>query len=204
MYIVFEGIVGCGKSTQVKLLKDYLTAKYPDKEIILTKEPGGTEIADAIRKVVQGTPFDEDMENICEAYLYAASRAQGLRKVVKPAIEAGNYAISDRNFITSLANQAFGRNLGIEMVLKINETAIEGYIPDKVIFIDTPIETCLTRLDDHDGDKFEKLGIDFHKKVYLGYKEIANLPMFKNRWLTIDGNKSIENIHKEIVEKLQL
>lgn len=204
MYIVFEGIVGCGKSTQTKLYKKYLSSKYPDKEIVLTKEPGGTEIANMIRKIVQGTNFNEDMEYICEAYLYAASRAQSLRKVVKPTIEVGNYVISDRNFITSLANQAFGRNLGVEKVLEINKEAIEGFTPDKIIFIDTPVEVCISRLNDHDGDKFEKLGIDFHTKVYEGYKQLSKLPMFKNKWITIDGSKSIEQIQNEVISKLGL
>lgn len=83
MYIIFEGIIGTGKTTQSKRLFEYLKEQYKDKEVIWTREPGGTEVSDEIRKVVQGTDFEEHMDPICEAYLYASSRAQSLRTVVK-------------------------------------------------------------------------------------------------------------------------
>ena len=122
IYIVFEGIVGTGKSTQAKILYDFLKEKNKNREIILTKEPGGTEIADEIRKIAQATKFNEDMNPVCEAYLYAASRAQSLRKIVKPALEKGSIVISDRSFISSLAYQGAARKIGIEKVLEINKS----------------------------------------------------------------------------------
>ncbi|KKU11155.1 MAG: Thymidylate kinase [Parcubacteria group bacterium GW2011_GWB1_46_8] len=89
MYIVFEGIVGTGKTTQSKRLFEYLKDRCLDKKIIWTREPGGTKISDAIRTIVQGTAFEENMEPICEICLYAASRAQSLRTVVKPVLDEG-------------------------------------------------------------------------------------------------------------------
>jgi dTMP kinase len=105
MYIVFEGMVGSGKSTQSKRLFDYLKEKYPDWNIIHVREPGSTIIAQEIRLLAQAREFEEEMYPICEAYLYAAARAQLLHTVVHPTLDAGGIVISDRSFITSLAYQ---------------------------------------------------------------------------------------------------
>ena len=104
-YIVFEGIVGTGKTTQSKKLYQYFKKQYPRKKIIWTYEPGDSEIANEIRKIVQGTNFNEKMDSICEAYLYASSRAQTLRTIIKPVLEKNGIVIADRSFITSLAFQ---------------------------------------------------------------------------------------------------
>lgn len=105
MYIVFEGIVGSGKSTQSKLLVEFLRGKYPEKEIIHVREPGSTPIAEDIRHLAQGKEWDEKMHPLTNAYLYAAARAQTLRTIVIPALQAGKIVISDRSFISSLAYQ---------------------------------------------------------------------------------------------------
>lgn len=105
MYIVFEGMVGSGKSTQSKKLFEYLQVKYPERKIIHVREPGSTIIAQEIRLLAQSRVFEEEMDPICEAYLYAASRAQSLRHMVKPTLDAGGIVIADRSFISSLAYQ---------------------------------------------------------------------------------------------------
>lgn len=204
MYIVFEGIIGTGKTTQSKKYCEYLKNKFPNKKVIWTREPGGTEIAEDIRKVVQVNQYNEPMESVCESYLYAASRAQALRAVVKPVLDEDGIVVSDRNFVTSLTNQAFGRGLGIEKVLEINKVAIEGFIPDKVIFLDVPIKDGLKRTFDAKGDKFESLGEDFYEKVYEGHKKVAKLPMFKGKWITIDGLGTADEVFDRIVEALGL
>lgn len=192
IYIVIEGIIGTGKSSNSKALSDYLKEKYPQKEIVYTREPGGTEIAEAIRCLVQGTEFKEEMDPICEAYLYAASRAQSLQKIVKPVLDAGGIVISDRNFITSLTNQAFGRELGFEKVFEINKQAIEGFYPDLVIQLELDIETALSRTFDHKADKFERLPKEFYERVVEGYKFLQNHEMFKDRWKVIDASASMD------------
>jgi dTMP kinase len=204
MYIVFEGIVGTGKSTHSKRYADYLKKKYPKKKVIWTREPGGSEIADAIRKVVQGSKFEEEMEPICEAYLYAASRAQTLRSVISPVLKQGGIVISDRSFLTSLTNQAFGRKLGIDTVMKINSLAIEGFIPDKIIYMNLPIKIGIHRAFDKDGDKFENLGEEFYKRVSNGYKEIQKLEMFKKRWLNVDTLEDPDETFNSIVAAIGL
>jgi dTMP kinase len=204
MYIVFEGIVGTGKTTLSKKLYDYLKSKYPKKEVVWTCEPGGTEIAQKIRKCVQGTKFNEDMDPICEAYLYAASRAQSLRTIVKPIIEKGGIAISDRSFITSVANQGFGRDLGVKRALKINEPAVEGIHPDLVVFLDVAPKIAITRVHDGNGDKFERFGIDFYKKLRKGYKKISKMKMFKNKWVDVKlENDAIEKNFKIILKAVK-
>jgi dTMP kinase len=204
MYIVFEGIVGTGKTTHSKKLFDFLKVKYPKKEIVWTREPGGTEISQKIRKIVQGTTFNEEMCPECEAYLYASSRAQTLRTIVKPTLESEGIVISDRSFITSLAFQGYGRDMGIEKIMQINKVAIEGFIPDLVVFLDYDVKECISRTYDGDEDKFERFGADFFEKVKDGYTEVSKLSIFKNRWVNVKlENASIEKNFECILKSIK-
>lgn len=195
-YLVFEGIVGCGKTTQSKLLLKNLQNKFSKKEIIWTKEPGGTEIAQKIREIVQATPFEEEMDPVCEQYLYAASRAQSLRKIVSPILNRGGVVISDRSVFTSMAYQGFGRDLGLDLVLKINDPAIEKMWPDKVIIVDTKIKTALARAKDQSGDKFENFKEDFFIKVRKGYLTVAR--KYPKIVSVVDGNGTVEEVQDRI------
>jgi len=195
-YIVFEGIVGSGKTTQSKLLLEKLKEKFSKREIVWTKEPGGTEIAQKIREIVQATPFVEEMEPVCEQYLYAASRAQALRKVIQPVLEKGGIVISDRSFFTSLAYQGFGRGLGLDLVLKINNPAVGGIWPDKVIIVDTDIDAALARTKDQSGDKFETFDKSFFVKVRKGYLAVAK--KYPRIVKIINGEGTIEEVFNRI------
>ena len=192
LYIVFEGIVGSGKTTQSKLLAEKIKGVW-------TREPGGSEIADSIRKVVQGTKFKEEMDSICEQYLYAASRAQTLRKIVKPALNKNKNVVADRSFFTSIAYQGFGRGLGLKKVLEINKTAIANLWPNKVFFIDLPLSEALKRISDVEGDKFELLGEDFFKKCRRGYLVAAK--KYPKIVKIINGRGSIEEVAKRIYDQ---
>lgn len=125
MYIVFEGIVGSGKTTQSKKLVEFLRNKYPDREVLHVREPGGTPIAEDIRTLAQAKEWDEPMHPVCNAYLYAAARAQSLHTVVEPALKQGKIVVADRSFVTSLAYQGEAQGLGFEKVLAINEEAVK-------------------------------------------------------------------------------
>jgi dTMP kinase len=142
------------------------------------------------------------MEPICEAYLYAASRAQALRKVVKPEIDNGSIVISDRSYLTSYTIQAFAREIGLEKVAEINKVAIEIVIPDLIVFMDLPLEVGLSRTEDHDGDKFESYPVEFYQKIEKGYETIKESPELNNRWLDILGEGSEEEVFKNIKEKV--
>ncbi|MEM2130949.1 MAG: dTMP kinase [Candidatus Woesearchaeota archaeon] len=198
-YIVFEGIVGSGKSTQIKLLYSYLLKKYSN--VILTKEPGSTEISDNIRKIAQGTFFKEHMNPITEAYLYAASRAQSLRAIILPSLNEGKIVLSDRSIISSLAFQGYGRDLGFDTILEINKLAVCVF-PSLVFYLDVKPEIAVKRTSDKKGDKFELMDLEFHKKVEKGYKEILKKNIVS--YYIIDGNRSINEIFEEIKEKCEI
>lgn len=196
LYIAFEGVVGCGKTTQSRLLVTKLIAEFPNREVIWEREPGGSEIADAIRKIVLVPPFEEEMDPVCEQYLFAASRAQTLRTVVRPVLEKGGVVVSDRSIFSSLAYQGFGRELGINRVLAINRQAVDDLWPDKVYFIDLPVRTALSRTRDKSGDKFESNGEEFYERVREGYLVLAaKAPRLVE---VVDGSGEIEKVHNRI------
>jgi dTMP kinase len=194
-YISLEGVIKSGKTTQSKLLVKKLQRTFPKMQIVLTKEPGGSEIADAIRKVVQGTAFEEDMDPVCEQYLYAASRAQTLRTIVKPVLDNGGLVIADRSVYTSIAFQGFGRGLRPNRVIRINEPAVDGLWPHAVLFINIDISTAMSRIDDIGGDKFEAMDREFFERCLKGYRYVMkNFPHVHE----IDGNGSIEEVEQQI------
>lgn len=202
IYIVFEGIVGSGKTTQSKLLVERLKKEFPKREVVWTREPGGSEIAGAIRKVVQATEYEETMEPISEAYLYAAARAQMLRKVVMPVVKRGGIVVSDRSYVSSIAFQGGGRDLDYKLVLKINEVAVDGVNPDILFFIDMDPEISLKRSRDKIGDKWERMGLKFFKKTEMGYK--FSKKKLKKIWVDVDGNGSVEEIQEKIWDLMVL
>ena len=166
MYIVFEGTVGTGKSTQSKLLVEKLQAHYPDREVIRVREPGKTPIAEAIRTLVQGTEFPEEMDPICEAYLYSAARAQLINTVIKPALARDAIIVSDRSFWSSLSYQGFAKGMSIETIWEINKPIVEDCLADLVIFFDMPVEIGLSRTFDGAGDKHELNGKEFFEQAH--------------------------------------
>lgn len=200
IYIALEGLQGCGKSTQLKLLDQKLRSLYPQKEIVITREPGGSEIADVIRKVVQGTKFAEDMEVVCEQYLYAASRAQTLRTIVSPALKRGALVLADRSVYTSVAVQGFGRKLGPELVLKINEVAVNSLMPTMTFILDVSPSKTAKRLTDHDADKFENMSLDFFQRTRRGYRYMhTHFPAITQM---IAAEASIEEVHEILVARI--
>jgi dTMP kinase len=202
MYIVFEWIVGTGKSTQSKKLVQYLQTAYPHKEIVHVREPWGTSIAEAIRTLAQGTEFAEEMNPICEAYLYAAARAQLLYTVVKPALDRGAVVIADRSVVSSLAYQGYARDVGVDKVWDINRQAIISCLPSIIFYLEGDIEHALARTFDAHGDKFEKMGLAFFQKVAEGYQKVSGIHIFAHARQKIDAKGSVDDVFARIVEKL--
>ncbi|MFR9275607.1 dTMP kinase [Finegoldia magna] len=198
MFITFEGPDGSGKSTIIQKVYDYLIENNYD--VIKTREPGGSPIAEKIRNLIL------DTENIkmgyrTEALLYAASRAQHVEETILPALNENKIVLCDRFLISSLAYQGVGRGLGIENVRNINEFAINGIFPDFVLFFDVDPITTLKRKSSLDtADRLEKEGNNFHERVYNGYKEILNSE--KNIEI-IDATQSVEGVFSQCIEVLK-
>ena len=170
-FITFEGCDGCGKSTQLKKLSDYLTENKI--EYIFTREPGGGNISEAIREILLNGKNTE-MSDECEALLYAASRAQHIHDRIEPALKEGKVVVCDRYVDSSFAYQAYARGLGMEFVSKINHFALDKFLPDLTFFIDLSPEEAFARKHGADeNDRMEQAGLAFHKKVYEGYLDLA-------------------------------
>lgn len=201
--IDFGGLPGCGKTTQCKKIEEYLRGALPDREVVITKEPGGTTIAQAIRTLVQGTPFDESMEPWCEAYLFAAARAQSLRRIVLPARARGALVVSDRSVFCSVAFQGGGRELGVEPVWNINATAVGDALPDLFLFLDLDPAICRQRTFDAHGDKFESLDAAFFTRVAAGYRAVGRDPRFRDRYRHIDARGTPEEVFSRILAAIE-
>lgn len=169
-FIAFEGCEGSGKSTQLKLLAEYLTARGVD--FIMTREPGGSEISEQIREIILNGK-NTDMCDECEALLYAAARVQHLKQTVLPALEAGKLVICDRYIYSSLAYQGYARGLGEKFVAGVNDYAIRNCPPDITVFLDiSPADAFERKHGADENDRMEQQGLAFHQKVYAGYREL--------------------------------
>jgi len=193
LFIVLEGPDGSGKSTMAKMIAQY----YQDagREIVFTREPGGTKISEQIRDIILDNNNTE-MAYMTEAMLYAASRAQLVSEFIKPNLEKGKVVISERYVYSSIVYQGIARNLGIQKVKEINDFAIDGLEPDLVLFFDINPEKALNRkLSTGNGDRLENEKLDFHKKVYEGYKEISKI---YNEIISINADKSVDELFSDI------
>ena len=198
-FITFEGCDGCGKSTQLRLLSQYLTENGIPH--IFTREPGGGKISEAIREILLNGK-NMEMTDECEALLYAASRVQHLSDRVEPALSEGKLVICDRYVDSSFAYQAYARGLGLDFITKINAFALEKYLPDVTVFIDLTPEDAFKRKHGADeNDRLEKAGMEFHKRVYEGYKAVAAAE--PERVMCVDGTQTPQEIFADVVKILQ-
>lgn len=198
LFITFEGTDGSGKTTQIRLMKEYINNK--GYEVVLSREPGGTRVSELIRDLVLD-PANVEIYPLTEMILYAASRAQHVAQVIRPAIDMGKIVICDRFVDSSYAYQGCGRGVDLKIVTDVNRVAIDGMIPDITFFLDIDPEIAIARRINSTGaDRIEQEKIDFHTRVYDGYKKMALL--YPDRIKTIDANKSIKEISSQINEYL--
>ncbi len=170
-FITFEGCEGAGKSTQIRLLSQYLAER--GKECVVTREPGGSAISEAIRAVILDGK-NTAMTDECEALLYAAARAQHLSDTVLPALEAGKTVLCDRYLFSSFAYQGYGRGLDMDFLRAVNSFALQGHMPDITLFLDIPPRSAFERKHGADqNDRIEQAGEAFHARVYQGYLRLA-------------------------------
>lgn len=194
IFIVLEGGDGTGKSTQAKLIKEYLEDKY-NTEVVLTREPGGVDTAEMIRDII----LNQDIDPTTEALLFASARREHLVKKVIPALEQGKIVICDRFLYSSLAYQGHARGIGIETVYKMNSYAVEDCFPDLTLMLDLNAEDGIDRIlknRSNEVNRLDKEGLDFHSKVREGYRIVSK--MYDNELVKIDASKSIEGVFEDI------
>ena len=201
MFISFEGIDFCGKSTQIDLLKDYLVERKKKVEVI--REPGGTEISEKIRLLLLDNKTDNLFKE-AELFLFSASRAQLVREKIRPYLEKGIYVISDRYHDSSTAYQGYGRGIPVDAVQRVHDISIGETIPDVTFFIDIPVGVANERKKKKlkgKLDRIELADMDFYNRVRNGYLEIARN---EQRFKVINGAQSIEAINNQIISEFEL
>jgi len=197
MFITFEGGEGSGKTTIIERVATYFKNQY---EVIISREPGGSFIAESIRDLVLD-PKHLGMSYQAEALLYAASRAQHLEDVLIPAMETHDLILCDRYIDSSFAYQGLARGLGLDYVEKINDYAMQ-HLPLKTFYIDVSPEVGLSRIKDREKfDRLDQEKFSFHDLVRQAYLDIASV--YQDRIIVIDGHQSIESITLEIIKHIE-
>lgn len=199
-FFSLEGCEGSGKSTITKLLAEALTKK--GFRVVLTREPGGIEIAEQIRNVILDRK-NINMDAKTEALLYAAARRQHLVEKIIPELEKGSIVLCDRYIDSSLTYQGYARGLGIEEVLTINKFAIEDYMPDLTIYLDVSPEVGLARINkdkDREVNRLDVESLQFHTKVREGYHIL--LKRYPDRITMIDAQNDIDIVYREVSNKI--
>jgi dTMP kinase len=201
-FITFEGIEGCGKTTQMKILSEHLAEKgFP---VVITREPGGCPISLKIRDILLDA-VNSNMVPLAELFLYAAARAQHVAEIIHPALDSGKIVLCDRFTDATTAYQGFGRELDLTLIEELNRLATGRLQPDVTILIDCPVEIglgrALSRIDATAGareERFELESFQFHRKVRAGYLRLA--AENPQRFIVIDGNRSMEDVEAAVRE----
>lgn len=192
-FISFEGVDGAGKTTQITRFAHWLEERGED--VLLTREPGGDTPAEAIREVILNPAYTE-MEPLTEAYLYAAARSQHVRRVIRPALEAGKTVICDRYLDSSLAYQGGGRALGMERVRELNREAVDGCFPDWTVLLLLTPEAAMARMEGRPLDRLEQTSVAFRRTVYDSFVSLAAAE--PERILRVDAARSVQEIAGDI------
>lgn len=200
MFITFEGLDFCGKSTQVELLENYFLAK--EYKVIVIREPGGTPISEKIRDILLDKKNSE-MFDATELLLFSASRSQLVNQTILKSLENNFYVISDRFHDSSIAYQGFGRKIDIDFVIKLQKFAIGKAIPDITFFIDIPVDEVVKRMSKVkkvELDRIENSKLDFYERVRQGYITLAQN---EKRFRQINGLLPKDEVHNLIVKEIE-
>ena len=196
LFITFEGADGCGKTTQLKLLAEYLTLKGYD--VVITREPGAKGLGEKIREILLN--YDGEVSDRCESFLFLADRAQHVDMIINPAVEVGKIVLCDRHTDSSVAYQGYGRCLPVDRIKMLNDLAVDGRYPDLTLVFDVDVETSMARVGD-EKDRMESAGMEFFNRVRNGYLEIAKQE--PERVKVLDARKSIEEIHSDVKKLIE-
>ena len=196
-FITFEGIDGCGKSTQVKKLVEFFNKTK--KTTIFVREPGGTQISEEIREILLNRHL-EDISDRTEALLMTGSRSQLTHEIIIPNLNKGLHVLADRYSDSTLAYQGGGRQIDIEWLIRLNQFATYNIEPNVTFYIDVLPEEALKRKN-QEKDRIEMAGIELQSRVRNAYLELAK--RFQRRYIIIDGHDSIDNIHDVIINHIK-
>ena len=196
-FIVFEGIDGSGKTTQINQLSKWITESNlipKNKQLVITREPGGTKLGQSIRSLLLDTSIEKNPDSITELLLYAADRAQHVNEIIRPSLQKGNWVISDRFCGSTLAYQGYGRKLDIKLIKELETIATQGISPDITFLLDITVDESIKRRINIKDDRIENEGREFLSNVLLGFKKLSE----DNKWKTISALNSKEEIISDI------
>ena len=197
-FLSMEGPDGCGKTTQANLLEQSL--RQLGFDLVRTREPGGCPISEKIRQIILDTE-NAEMCGTCEALLYAASRAQHVHQVIRPAVEAGKVVLSDRFVDSSVAYQGGGRAMGVDMIRQINEPAVDGMLPDATVYLAIDHDTAMKRrLSASRPDRLELESSAFHGRVQAAYEELIERD--RRRFIVVSGDQPVEEIARQVLRQV--
>lgn len=194
--ITFEGVEGCGKTTQIRIIHKWLSSRQ--SRVRMTREPGGMKVSQYIRDLLLHEKLDGYLSDRSEMFLYAADRAQHIESFIKPELEKGVIVLCDRFTDSTLAYQGYGRGLDLGEIHQVNQIATGGIVPDLTFWLDIPVEEGRNRISHRRRyDRIEKADLEFHRRVAEGYKAIAC--DYPQRIIRIDGGGD----RNEITQKIQ-
>ncbi|MDR1850793.1 MAG: dTMP kinase [Mycoplasmataceae bacterium] len=201
LFITFEGPDGSGKSSILKKVYEQINIDFPNKQFVITREPGGTnnKIAEDIRNILLNK-MEYKIDYHAEALLFAASRAQHVHDFIQPNLESGNVVLCDRYIDSSIVYQGFGRKLGVDNIWKINEFAMHGVIPHLTLILMVSPEVGLVRINanaSREVNRMDKEKLEMHKQVYDAYRYIIDNDT-TNRIVEIDASKTFDEVYEEV------
>ncbi len=197
-FIVLEGVEGSGKTTQLQRLQQWLSPQWP-KEVVITREPGGTQLGGELRQILLAHRDGEPIQARAELLLYAADRAQHVEGWIKPQLAAGAIVLCDRYTDSTVAYQGYGRGLSLELISQINQLATNGLTSDLTIWLDIDVEIGLARAKQRGKpDRFEQANIEFHRRIQMGYQALAKAN--RERIMRVDASLPVEQVSQQIQE----
>ena len=201
-FIVIEGIDGCGKTTQIAALSEWLPKSgllKTGSKLITTREPGGSILGKKLRSLILDNEANNKPSPLAELLLYSADRAEHVSKIILPALKTNNWVLSDRFSDSTLAYQGYGREINIDLIKNLENIVCQGQYPDLTFFLEISPEESLFRRNKKIPDRMESEGIKFLEKVNEGFKKIAK----EKNWKVISASQNIQNISNQIKEILR-
>jgi dTMP kinase len=192
-FVVLEGIDGCGKSTQLEALRTWLPGSgllAPHAELLLTREPGGTALGQALRQLLLHPPGEAAPGTTAELLLYAADRAQHVEQRIRPALEAGHWVVSDRFSGSTAAYQGYGRGLPLELIAQLEAIATGGLKPDLTLWLQVPLAVSLQRRGQRPADRIEASGVAFLQRVHQGFAALAQ----QRDWAVVAADQPVAQV----------